>query len=83
MTRLWLRDASGEMSDCYYCLWWDYRKRRCSRETGYIFQEEIEILAELEKKKKSTVCYGCPYGRVYTCVGWCTRNLLGGEGVKV
>lgn len=31
----------------------------------------------------ATPCDGCPYSKKGRCIGWCTKNLVGMEGIDV
>ncbi len=80
MKKIWIKDVAGEMSDCRFCLWWGGRSRGCERENGCFLRNEFSDAAIARKIREGSVCYGCPYGRVRPCIGWCMRNLLGEKG---
>ena len=67
-----VRYAKDKPRECRYCYWWDPKLKECSR----INKKCYYILTEVKKNKKESPCNGCPYGRVYPCVGYCLQKLM-------
>ena len=64
--------ASDKPNDCRCCFFWKGDQRGCC-----LGKENCYYLIAVPSKPKSE-CDGCPYGRDRPCIGWCTKQLLGG-----
>lgn len=59
--------SSDKPSRCEFCYFWNSRKKRCIQECCYYILPEMKV---------TSMCNGCPYGRIYPCIGWCTQLIL-------
>ena len=75
-----MKEKGSLPHDCMYCRWWDRLRKRCGKK-GACFFEEKEF--ETDTRVRPTPCDDCPYGVGRTCIGWCTRKLVGKEAVCV
>lgn len=57
-------------ASCRYCYYWKNRKAGC------ILGKEKCIYEGTVPGEKPSACAGCPYGRVKSCIGWCTRKVM-------
>lgn len=58
--------------DCRYCYYWSRTVPHCKYENGECYYSKPEPVAKAAEGK----CAGCPYGRNFPCIGWCTKDLL-------
>ena len=69
------RYADDKPKDCAFCFYWDEGRKKCrlGKMNCYYLLEDPHLI--------ETPCRGCPYKKGGPCIGWCTRKILGQEGV--
>lgn len=70
------KSLNYKVYDCQYCLCLQGKK------TGCIYPTDC-CCPMLQKKKAVHVseCKGCPYGRDFPCIGWCTKEVMRAIGL--
>lgn len=62
--------------DCKFCYFW-------SRQHGCTFNGKTACYYDTDKRNegKKSDCDGCPYGRTFPCIGWCTKEVMRSVGL--
>ena len=66
--------------DCQYCYYWT-KKDHCTYGNNECYYSKPDPAP----KPITGKCAGCPYGRDFPCIGWCTKDILAslkGGGTK-
>lgn len=66
--------------DCQYCYYWSKKAPHCTYGSKCYYSKP-----EPAPKKPEGKCAGCPYGRDFPCIGWCTKDVLAfvkGGGIR-
>ena len=72
-----LRYAADKPADCSACFFWDNDRLGCRHgKMNCYYLLENPYMAP-------TQCTGCPYKKGSTCIGWCTKKIIGQEGVDM
>lgn len=66
-----IRYADDKPKDCAFCYFWQERKKSCELDKCFYILEEKKVPKAIHGQ-----CPGCPYGRYYPCIGYCTAKIL-------
>ena len=71
------RYSGDKPGDCRNCFFWDEDRSGCrlGKMNCYYLLERPRVVP--------TPCDGCPYKKAAPCIGWCTKRILGQEGVNM
>ncbi len=71
------RYSGDKPGDCSNCFFWDEDRSGCrlGKMNCYYLLERPRVVP--------TPCDGCPYKKAAPCIGWCTKRILGQEGVNM
>lgn len=65
------RYVVGKPADCAYCYFWDRKKRACAQKECYYVAK-----GKQETGGQTGECQGCPYGRIFPCIGYCLQKII-------